>query len=335
MKLANPNRRAVLAGAVASLATARSNAQLPPLAAASDAARDIGGVHSLSVSVEGRTILAEVFCDPSRETPVNVGTAVRPVISALTGIAIEKGYLDSLDQRMAPILARSLPVRPDPRLDLLTLQNLLAMQAGLRSVSGSADRAWRASPDWVRHALAQPFMADPGRAMIDTTGNYHLMGAILTIATGHDLLWLARAWLGRPASMAIEPWFRDPQGRYVGGDDMFLTPGALLRLAELHALGGLWNGRAVLPRAWVAEAMTPRATSRDTGDRYGLGWYLRRFGGEQGAYSGTEGQTIWILPDLRAAVAVTSKPGLPAAGERMAKLHALVSRHIVPPLTRG
>ncbi|MGR3758453.1 MAG: serine hydrolase domain-containing protein, partial [Tranquillimonas sp.] len=325
MKLTFLNRRAVLAGAAASMAAVRSNAQLPRFAAAIDAALDVEGVHSLSLSVAGRTILSEVFCDPPLTTPLNVGTAARPVLSALTGIAIEKGYLNSLEQRVAPILARSLPARPDPRLDLLTIENLLAMQAGLRSVSGPAGGAWRGSPDWVRHALAQPFMADPGRAMIESTGNYHLMGAILSIAAGHDLLWLARTWLGRPASMAIEPWFRDPQGRYVGGDDMFLTPEALLRLGELHALGGLWNGRAVLPRNWVAQALTPRATSRETGDSFGLGWFLRRFGGEQGAYAGTDEHTVWILPGLEAAVAVTSKPGLRAEGERMAKLHALVS----------
>ncbi|MEZ5666921.1 MAG: hypothetical protein R3F55_05725 [Alphaproteobacteria bacterium] len=78
--------------------------------------------------------------------------------------------------------------------------------------------------------------------MLYSTGSYHLLSAVLTRVTGTSLLALARDWLGGPLDVAIPPWTRDPQGLYMGGNNMALSAVALFRFGEMARAGGLWRG---------------------------------------------------------------------------------------------
>jgi CubicO group peptidase (beta-lactamase class C family) len=170
---------------------------------------------------------------------------------ALVGVAIDRGVLTDADQRVAPILRDKLPLDPDPRLAEITAGHLLAMRAGLERTSGPYYGRWVTSPDWVRFALSRPFVEEPGGRMLYSTGSSHLLSTVLTRASGHSTLALAREWLGEPLDVTIPPWPRDPQGIYFGGNDMLLSPRAGARFGELYRNGGLHEGPRVLPESWV------------------------------------------------------------------------------------
>ena len=65
-------------------------------------------------------------------------------------------------------------------------------------------------------------------------GSSHLLSAVLTRASGRSTHALAREWLGEPLGIEIPPWPRDPQGIFFGGNDMLMSPRALLRFGELY-----------------------------------------------------------------------------------------------------
>jgi CubicO group peptidase (beta-lactamase class C family) len=205
------------------------------------------------------------------------------------------------------------------------------MQSGLTRTSGGNYGAWVESRDWVAHVLTRPFVAEPGSAMLYSTGNTHILGAALTEATGLSLLDLSRQWIGAQLDIQVPPWTRDPQGRYMGGNNMGLSPLAMVRFGEA------WRADlGVVPRGWVAEAWTPRTRSRFSGDAYGYGWFLTRMGGHDTAYArGYGGQMIWVVPDLALTVAVTSDPDRPARSDGYAgDLHRLVEDTILPEARR-
>ena len=106
--------------------------------------------------------------------------------------------------------------------------------------------------------------------MLYSTGNTHLVSAILTRVTRRSTLDLARDWLAEPLAIRIPPWQRDPQGIYLGGNNMLLTPRALLNFGEMYRNGGTFRGRRVLPESWVRVSWTPRTRSPFSGDLYGL-----------------------------------------------------------------
>ena len=79
--------------------------------------------------------------------------------------------------------------------------------------------------------------------------------------TGESLLVQARRRLGDPLGIEIPAWTRDPQGYYMGGNQMALTPQAMLRVAVLMRDGGMFDGKQVVSRDWVEASAQPRTVS--------------------------------------------------------------------------
>ena len=332
-----PTRRAVLGGLIAAAAAPR------PAAASfaeglQDAARRAAGLeqlHALIVARGGETALAEAFRGPPLDRPVNVKSVSKTIVATLAGIAIERGEIAGVEQPIGDLL--DIPPGADPRAGAITVEDLLSMRAGLERTSGPNYGAWVSSPDWVAYALSRPLVAEPGGRFLYSTGSYHLLGAMLARAAGASLLALARERLGGPLGIEVPSWTRDPQGRYMGGNEMALSPLALLRFGEAWRRGSAWEGRPVVPPAWVEASWTPRTLSPFSGDRYGYGWFLRDVGGHRVAYArGYGGQMLYVVPNLALTVVVTSDPHRPARSDgHVGALNALLAETIVPAAEAG
>ncbi|WP_340116420.1 serine hydrolase [Pelagibius sp. 7325] len=296
------------------------------LAAVFEEARALAPLETLIVSQDGEVVVEQGFRGHATTRPTNIKSVSKTIISALVGIAIEKGVLKGSEAKIAPLLQDKLPPDPDPRMQDITIGNLLSMQAGLARTSGANYGRWVASRDWVRAALAQPFADDPGGGMLYSTGNSHLLSAILTRASGRSTLALARDWLSPLEDFAIADWMRDPQGIYFGGNQMAMTPRAMLAFGELYRNGGRAGGQQVLSPEWIKSSWQPRTQSVFHDDLYGYGWFLTQMSGERVAYAwGYGGQMIYVVPTLELTVVMTSSEDQPSArtGHRD-DLHALM-----------
>ncbi len=133
----------------------------------------------------------------------------------------------------------------------------------------------------------------------------------------------------------MPPWPRDPQGVYFGGNDMLLSPRALLRFGEMYRAGGLHDGRRVLPEAWVRASWTPQARSSWSGQLYGLGWWITEARGYPMFFAwGYGGQMLYVVPELALTVVMTSEAGGPRDRGHTEALHALLADRIVPTVER-
>jgi len=283
------------------------------------------------VALDGNIVAERGYGGHTTAGSTNIKSASKSIISALVGIAIDKGVLEGTDQPIAPLLADDLPPDPDPRIHEITIGNLLSMQAGLERTSGPNYGSWVASDNWVRAALARPFVDEPGGQMLYSTGSSHLLSAILTRETGRSLRALARDWLGPLREFEIGGWDRDPQGIYFGGNQMAMSTRSLLAFGELYRNGGRTSsGERLVSARWIESSWERRARSRFTGDGYGYGWFLRRIGGHEVRYAwGYGGQMLYIVPSLGLTMAVTSNESAPSArtGYRD-ELHDLLRRVI-------
>ncbi|NLC61571.1 MAG: serine hydrolase, partial [Gammaproteobacteria bacterium] len=283
------------------------------------------------VVAQAGTVKAERNFGLSPDAPANIKSASKSILSALVGIAIDNGLLEGVDQPIAPLLGADLPPDPDPRLSDITIGHLLSMQAGLESTSGRNYGAWVASGNWVRSALARPFVAEPGGAMVYSTGSSHLLSAILARVSGRSTLELAREWLGPQEGFEITAWDRDPQGIHLGGNNMAMSTRSLLAFGEIYRSGGLSrSGQRLVPEQWISESWQPRTVSRFNGDGYGYAWFAREIAGEQVRYAwGFGGQMLYIVPALDLTVAMVSDDSQASGrtGHRAA-LHGLMGRII-------
>jgi len=289
-------------------------------------AQALDRLHTVVVAYDGNIIHEHHQGGPGVAAPANVKSLSKTVLAAVTGAAIEAGVIESVEQPMVALLD-SVPSAADPQVNDITVAHLLAQQAGLERTSGSNYGAWVASAHWVNDALTRPFVDRPGGRMLYSTGTSHLLSAALTQASGESTLALAQRLLGEPLGIAIPPWPQDPQGIYFGGNDMQLSPRALIAIGELYRNDGMADGQRVLPEGWVEDSWTPRGQSPWTGDGYGFGWFITTLAGEHVAYGrGYGGQALYVIPEREMTVVITSDPSPPSpGGQFQQQLNALVA----------
>jgi CubicO group peptidase (beta-lactamase class C family) len=281
---------------------------------------------SVIVCHKGQVLLERAFRGPGLDAPVNIKSAAKSVMAALAGAAIDRGVLKGLDQPIAPLLGSRVPAGADPRIRSVTVEHLLSMAAGLEPTSGANYGRWVSSSNWVAYALSRPFVAEPGGRMLYSTGTSHILSAVLTAAAGRSTLELARDWLGEPLDITVPAWPRDPQGIYFGGNEMLMSPRALLRFGEMSRNGGVHAGRRVLSQAWVGDSWRSRGgRSPWNGYTYGLGWWIRPSGAQTVNFAwGYGGQMVYVAPASELTVVITSDPNARGVTGHVQALHALL-----------
>jgi CubicO group peptidase (beta-lactamase class C family) len=285
-------------------------------------ARKLPRLHSILVSRGGQLVFERYYNRTVRERPANIKSAAKSVISALVGIAHHQGLIPDLHTAIVkyfPELARA----SDPRKRDITVEHLLMMRSGLEGTSNRNYGAWVTSRDWVQHALARPMFAAPGEEMEYSTGNTHLLSAILTKATRKSTWQFANETLARPLGFTFAQWPRDPQGIYFGGNDMLMTPRQMLEFGKLYLSRGAAGGRQIVPESWVDRSCEGRSRTRRPGgwsfasgrvdplrDRqYGYGWWVHEIQGYDTCFAwGFGGQYVFVLPDLELVMVTTSSP---------------------------
>ncbi len=267
-------------------------------------------LYSLLVSWRGTTVAEQYYNGARAERLANIKSASKSVISALVGIAVDRRLLPGVTEPISTYFADLLPGPTNAAKRRITIEDLLTMRSGLETTSNRNYGAWVQSPNWVRFALGRPLLAPPGQSMDYSTGNTHLLSAILTKATGRSTWQFAQDTLARPLGFSLAPWTRDPQGVYFGGNEMAMTPRQLLAFGELYLRGGRANGTQILPAAWIDASFVPRGRSQrgdNDGRAYGYGWWMRTLAGHQAYYAwGFGGQFVFVVPDLDLVIVTTS-----------------------------
>ena len=296
--------------ALAQTTVTRNTAADPRFDQAVASAKSLPRLHSLLVSIRGQLVVERYFNGASASRAANVKSVAKSIISALVGIAIERRLIPNVDTAIAayfPELNRD----RDPRKLKITIEDLLTMRPGLESTSNRNYGTWVQSRNWVQHALSRPMLADPGEWMDYSTGNTHLLSAIITEVTGTSTWQFANDALARPLGFTLARWPRDPQGIYFGGNDMLLTPRQMVAFGELYLRRGRVGGTSVVPDRWIDTSIVPRGRSGWSGQRYGYGWWVRELAGRDAFYAwGFGGQYIIVVPDLEMVVVATSSPSV-------------------------
>ena len=246
--------------------------------------------------------------------------------------------IDGPDQKIADYFPELTKDR-EPRKREITIEDLLTMRSGLESTSGRNYGAWVQSPNWVRYALARPLIAEPGTRIEYSTGNSHLLSAILTKAAEdeHVAVRAGARWPGRSASRCAK-WPQDPQGVYFGGNDMLMTPRQMVRFGELYENDGRVERPRVVPEVVDRTVIVPRGRSRWGNDReYGYGWWIRQLGGRDTFYAwGYGGQFIFVIPDLDLVVVTTSRSDVSRERrDHNGAIYDLVEQAIIPAFAAG
>ena len=136
-----------------------------------------------------------------------------------------------------------------------------------------------------------------------------LLGRILEEATGITVEKYAEQNLFRPLGINSAKWAFSPLGEAQTGGGLELTSRSLLRLGELYRLDGIWDGKHIVSKEWVARSLTPKARIDDS-TNFGYLWWISSFGRGK-SYSasymtGSGGNKVVIFDELGITVVITS-----------------------------
>jgi CubicO group peptidase (beta-lactamase class C family) len=292
-------------------------------------------VRAVIVDVNGRPRFERYYSSSAAESRSSY-SVTKSVTSTLVGIAISEGRL-RLDERLAQMLPRY-AAEMTPSVARVTLRQLLTHTAGFTDTSNLAEDEFVTSPDWVRFILKHQDHAPGARWQYSDYGA-HLLSPILVQATGKSVLAYARAKLFDPLGIVTRPgseplfdeahrpeyqragfaWPVDPQGFHTTAFFLKLRPRDMATFGQLFLQDGQWNGRQVIPTAWVHQATTAQAGKAfpDLGasapgsawnpTNYGYFWWVEPAAGVTAYYAlGFGGQLVEVVPDLHLVIVVSS-----------------------------
>jgi len=338
---------ALIASQMPLFAQAASLATKPPAASASGFAPDLdarfdafrtttplANLHSILVVHQGNIAFERYFSglDETRgqsageivfgpDTQHDLRSVTKSLVSLLYGIALA-------DKRVPPVdtpLLSQFPEYPelvrDPQRAGLTIANALTMTLGMQwneqlsyKDPANSESAMDAAPDRFRYVLERPVVAAPGEVWIYSGGAVALVGRLIEKGTGQALEDYARSALFEPLGIDKFSWAKGTDGEAIAASGLRLTPRELARIGQLVLARGQWEGRTIVPAAWLDASFTPAATVRD-GQSYGYLWRVGEIAypsktGIRGEHYvmgfGNGGQLLAIVPARKLVVVVTA-----------------------------
>ncbi|HZG57487.1 serine hydrolase [Paenibacillus sp.] len=216
---------------------------------------------------------------------------------------------------LGELFADRLPRAASDALRETTTLQLLAMTSGLHWQTGQrlgerfVPRLHR-SRDWVRFALRLPVDPQTRGKFVYRSVDSHLLSAAVAVRTGRPAAELAQEALFGPLGIAPPHWEADPQGVTAGHVGLALTGRDLAKLGWLHAAGGLWEGRRLLPAAYVRLALTPNGDGLPAFGCYGGHWWIARAGAGETVRCalGHGGQLVFVSPERRLVAVFAADP---------------------------
>ena len=266
------------------------------------------GIDGVSVIRNGYMVI-DATVHPFRPGSKHIiHSCTKSLISALIGIAIDKGHIESVNQPVLDFFPGRTVANLDADKERMTLEHLLTMTSGLKCRDSYLYR-WRGlnqmmqSEDWIQFMLDLPMAEAPGSRFEYCNGVSFLLSAIIQQTTGMSALAFAEEHLFSPLGISDVVWPSNPEGITIGWGELHMKPHDMAKIGYLYLNKGSWDGKQVIPASWV-KASTRKHVSATLEDGYGYQWWVDA----SGIYMalGYAGQFIFVVPEKDMVVVFVS-----------------------------
>lgn len=264
-----------------------------------------GDVAGLLVLKEGEVVVEYYGLGNTRDSRWTSFSVAKSVTSLLVGAAIQDGYINSTEEKIAQYL---------PRLDgsaysNVTIRNAMQMSSGVEWNENYNDpESDVASVSWETLSLikklgGQSRVAEPGAAFNYNTAETNMVGTLLRSAIGNNLATYLSEKIWKPFGMEADAYWSltEKGGGEFGGCCLSATLRDYGRIGLfVLANGQLLYGTSILPESWIEESTSPSQAYPS----YGYFWWLLPNGDFRA--SGIFGQAIYINPKENIVIALHS-----------------------------
>ena len=302
-----------------------------------------GEIHSMLIFRSGRLVLEEYFeghnyaydAPNYQGEPVKwdrtmfhpVMSCTKSITSACINIAIQKGFVKSVDQSIFDYLPRHEQFNTVEKSGI-TIEHLLTMTSGLEWDEWHAPHATAANDidrlyiecynDPLTCVLEKPMVSQPGESFTYNGGGLITLGEILRNASGMNIIEFSKQYLFGPLGIDSIKWDVFPNGEAEAGGGLYLRPRDMIKFGVTYLNDGVWNGEGIITSDWVEKSASVynynsgiRVPIEDSGrNGYGYTWWISEVGRGAGKThmfraNGWGGQVIMILPEKEMVVVFT------------------------------
>ncbi len=265
-------------------------------------------IDSISVVRNGYLVLDAYNNAQSKDTSHIIYSCTKSIVSALVGIAIDKGYIKGVNQPVLSFFPEKRFKNLSAEKRAMTLEHVLTMATGLHCqdsyiYSWSGLYQMLSSDDWVQFLLDLPMIEPPGTKFEYCNGASFLLSAIIQKSTGKTAFDFAKKHLFGPLGITQITWPENPQGITIGYSDIRMKPRDMAKIGYLYLNNGIWDGKQIVSSEWV-EKSTRKHIPTTMMPGYGYQWWIAN----PGLYMaiGYQGQFIMVHPEKKLVVVFTS-----------------------------
>ena len=270
--------------------------------------------------IKNGTLVAEAYYnDGSIDDKSNRQSVTKSFTSALVGQAIERGYIDGVDQEMMGFFPELDDDIDDSRKEDITVGQLLQMRGGYPwEEEDYLDALF--SQEYVRQIVDLPLTANPGTRFEYSSMSSHWLSVIVERASGQETQLFAQEALFGPLGIEIGEWTTDKDGYDYGFAELGIRARDMARFGQMYLDDGMVAGQQIVPAAWVQASLAsytenigevnPHRIGRNYKNvGYGYQWWLVEAGDHRySAALGHGGQQIVLLQELDMVIVVTADP---------------------------
>lgn len=299
-------------------------------------------IAGIVVQKNGEIVYENYFNGYTADNALHVYSVTKSVFSALIAIALDKGFIKSVDQKVLEFF-------PDYKVDLgekakqnITIRHLLTMTASYKyEIEPFED--FFLSADWLRFALdSLGGDKQPGEFIYSPIIGAHILSGILANATGRPIREFAAEYFFEPLGISVPydvvlrnkeehiafgtaktamGWVIDPQGLNTASWGLALRPLDMAKIGQLYLNGGIWDGKMVVPGWWTDEST--KVHSHWGMLSYGYLWWIIDENERSYAAMGDGGNVIYINTKRQMVVAIASS-FVPDAKDRIGLIKELI-----------
>ncbi len=284
-----------------------------------------GNITGVVVLKNGMVSYEKYFKGCTENSHVHVYSVTKSIISALIGIALDKGHIKSIEQRVLDFFPEYQVKKGEHTIQNITIQDMLTMTAPYK---------YRLFPPYIKYFTSSDYVKFSldllgGRGKIGAFRYAPLIGpdilsGILVKATGQPVFDFADEYLFSPLDIVvggslmfenkeeqmafnksthISGWAADPMGINTAGWGLTLTPMDMAKIGRLYLDGGIWENRQIVSQKWIQESTTEHSRWKKPNLPYGYLWWVNEDGY---AAMGDGGNMIYVNAKKRLVVSVAA-----------------------------
>jgi CubicO group peptidase (beta-lactamase class C family) len=274
---------------------------------------NIWQIRSLLVFKNGKLVAESYMKDNGDRTePRHFWSCTKQVIGILTGVAIDKGYISSVNDAVSDYLPQ---VSQYPEKSSITIENLLMMKSGINysndGPKGQTMTLLREIPsNSLDYILGLGMNAVPGTEFLYKDGDPHIMSAVIQQATGKTTRDWAKEVLFDEIGITGLQWVTYKDGITHGGYGILTTPREFAKIGQLVLNRGVWDGKTIVSGAWIEEmtsSKVPAGETQVTDITFGYFWWKDITRNVEIMW-GHGGQYVFINRNKNLIVAMTCEP---------------------------